>query len=294
MRIVFLALRRRRPSIVAVTTNSTRTSTVQAAERFLQLINDHDLDGLLALITPDWTMHGGPPGLPRGPEGVRRLFATFGRIEQEWTVDDVIAEGDRVVVRGTNVCTQDAFLGVPGQGVRQVFTATFVMRIVGGLVAEVWRNADDLGRVLQLGARIVPGGPDRSLIEARWAARGPAEALADRYFDALERGDAAALAVLYHPDLRFAIASGGVVRDRDGALAAFAQLRSVVRTIEIDERDRQLTDTGFVSQQVRSAALVDGSTVSVPVCVVVALRDELIVRVDEYFDPAAVGSLHAL
>jgi len=28
--------------------------------------------------------------------------------------------------------------------------------------------------------------------------------------------------------------------------------------------------------------------------VVVALRDELIVRVDEYFDPAAVGSLHAL
>jgi predicted ester cyclase len=159
VRIVFLALRRRRPSIVAVTTNSTRTSTVQAAERFLQLINDHDLDGLLALITPDWTMHGGPPGLPRGPEGVRRLFATFGRIEQEWTVDDVIAEGDRVVVRATNHCVQESFFGVPGRGIVQVFTATFTFQIVDGRIARTWRNAADLQRLFQLGARILPPTP---------------------------------------------------------------------------------------------------------------------------------------
>jgi len=38
-------------------------------------------------------------------------------------------------------------------GVRQVFTATFVLRIVYGLVAQTWRNADDLWRLLRLGAR---------------------------------------------------------------------------------------------------------------------------------------------
>jgi hypothetical protein len=38
-----------------------------------------------------------------------------------------------------------------------VFTATFTFRIADGLIAEIWRNADDLVRLLQLGARIVPG-----------------------------------------------------------------------------------------------------------------------------------------
>jgi hypothetical protein len=32
----------------------------------------------------------------------------------------------------------------------------FIHHIVDGLLVETWRNADDLGRVLQLGARIVP------------------------------------------------------------------------------------------------------------------------------------------
>ena len=44
--------------------------------------------------------------------------------------------------------------GSPGV---QVFTATFVLRIVDGLVAQTWRNADDLGRLLRLGARIEDG-----------------------------------------------------------------------------------------------------------------------------------------
>ena len=89
--------------------------------------------------------------------GLRALFGHIGPVEQKWTVDDVIAEADRVVVRATNCCTQEEFFGVPAGGKRQVFTATFTFRIVDRLIAEVWRNADDLGRLLQLGARIAPG-----------------------------------------------------------------------------------------------------------------------------------------
>jgi predicted ester cyclase len=111
------------------------------------------------MITPTWQMHGGPPGLPAGPDGLRQLFATFGRIEQRWTVEDVIAEGDKVVVRATNTVIQDSFLGIPGRGRPQVFTATFTHRMVGGRIDRTWRNADDLGRLLQLGARIKPGPP---------------------------------------------------------------------------------------------------------------------------------------
>jgi predicted ester cyclase len=103
-------------------------------------------------------MHGGLPGLPQGPEGVRTLFASFGSIKQQWTSEIVIAEGDYVAIRATNQCKQERFLGVPANGRTQVFTATFIHRIVDGMIVETCRNADDLGRVLQLGATIVAPG----------------------------------------------------------------------------------------------------------------------------------------
>ena len=47
-------------------------------------------------------------------------------------VEDVIAGGDRVVVRGTNACEQESFFGVPGRGIRQTFAAIFIHRVVDG------------------------------------------------------------------------------------------------------------------------------------------------------------------
>jgi predicted ester cyclase len=126
------------------------------AVRFLDLISDGDIEQLGDLITPTWTMEGGPPDLPAGHEGLRVLFDHIGGVQQRWTVDDLVAEGDRVVVRATNHCVQDSFFGVPGRGIVQVFTATFTMQIVDGRIARTWRNAADLQRLLQLGARILP------------------------------------------------------------------------------------------------------------------------------------------
>ena len=57
-----------------------------------------------------------------------------------------------MVVRAINTCEQDSFLDVPAAGVTQRFTATFTHRVADGLIAETWRNADDLGRLMQLGA----------------------------------------------------------------------------------------------------------------------------------------------
>ena len=127
------------------------------ARRWLELVSEHDVEGLCEMTAPTWTMHGGPPALPRGHEGVRVLFRTIGPVDQTWTIDDVIAEGDKVVVRATNSCLQESFFGVPGRGIRQTFTATFTFHVADGKVLETWRNADDLGRILQLGGRIDPG-----------------------------------------------------------------------------------------------------------------------------------------
>jgi hypothetical protein len=145
-------------TITATTTPDTDTLTAnkRLAVAFLGAISDGDVAALAAMITPGWTMEGGPPDLPAGQEGIRVLFAHIGGVEQRWTIDDVIAEGDKVVVRATNHCEQDSFFGVPGRGIVQVFTATFTMQIADGLVARIWRNAADLQRLFQLGARILP------------------------------------------------------------------------------------------------------------------------------------------
>jgi ketosteroid isomerase-like protein len=135
---------------------STIDDNKRIALQWFEFVSRGDVEALCAMTAPTWTMHGGPPLLPAGPDGIRALFATFGRIEQAWSIEDVVAEGDRVAVRARNSCLQESFLGVPSRGRRQEFSATFIFRIVDGQVHETWRNADDLGRVLQLGARIEP------------------------------------------------------------------------------------------------------------------------------------------
>ena len=128
----------------------------ELAVRWLHLVSAGDVDEMCRLCDPDWVMEGGPPDLPRGHAGLRALFDSFGEITQEWTIDDVIAEGDKVAVRATNRCVQDSFFGIPAAGFEQVFTATFIFEIRDGLVVRTWRNAADLQRLLQLGARLLP------------------------------------------------------------------------------------------------------------------------------------------
>nr|MDZ7982797.1 ester cyclase [Aulosira sp. ZfuVER01] len=130
------------------------------ARRWLQLISEHKIDDICEMTDTAWRMHGGPPELSLGHNGVRELFRQIGPIDQQWTVEDVIAEGDKVVIRATNTCVQESFLGIPSRDRQQIFTATFIHQISGGKILETWRNADDLGRIFQLGARIEPGTSD--------------------------------------------------------------------------------------------------------------------------------------
>jgi SnoaL-like polyketide cyclase len=128
------------------------------ATRFLELVSEGNVEEICEVISPSWKMNIGlgKAEIPLGPNGMKKLFESFGEIEQKWMVDDVIAEGNKVVVRATNNCRQQSFFGVPSHGKSQTFTATFIHHIVDGRIQETWRNADDLGRVLQLGAEIKP------------------------------------------------------------------------------------------------------------------------------------------
>jgi predicted SnoaL-like aldol condensation-catalyzing enzyme len=126
------------------------------ARLLMDFINKHDIEALCAITADSWKMHGGLPDLPEGPEGVCKLFASFGPVKQHWKIEDVIADSDKVVIRAVNHCWQESLFGMLSHGKYQVFSAMFIHRIVDGKIQETWRNADDLGRVLQLGAQIIP------------------------------------------------------------------------------------------------------------------------------------------
>lgn len=128
------------------------------ASKFFALISEGSVEELCTMIASDWKMHIGLSSfeIPSGPEGLRKLFESFGNIEQQWIIEDIFSEGSKVVVRAINNCNQENFFGIPAYGRTQTFTATFIHHIEDGKIKETWRNADDLGRVLQLGASIVP------------------------------------------------------------------------------------------------------------------------------------------
>jgi predicted ester cyclase len=75
--------------------------------------------------------------------------------DARFTIDDIIAEGDTVVVRYTARGThQGNLMGIPPTGKQASVTTIGIFRIVNGKAVEQWINCDDLGLLQQLG--VVP------------------------------------------------------------------------------------------------------------------------------------------
>jgi predicted ester cyclase len=76
------------------------------------------------------------------------------------TIEDLIAEGDKVVARWRSRAThQGEYMGIPPSGEEVEFTGISVYRIEGGKIAESWNSEDQLGLLRQIGG--VPE-PDQS------------------------------------------------------------------------------------------------------------------------------------
>jgi len=71
------------------------------------------------------------------------------------TIEDQIAEGDKVVTRVTFRGThQGEYKGIPPTGKQVTWTGVGIDRIASGKVIEIWHESDDLGMLKQLGAKI--------------------------------------------------------------------------------------------------------------------------------------------
>ena len=100
---------------------------------------------------------GRPPGIPQGREGQKALVAGYRAAfpDLKMTVEDQIAEGDKVVTRWIARGTHNGdLMGIPATGREATVSGIFIDRIANGQIAESWANWDQLGMLQQIG--VVP------------------------------------------------------------------------------------------------------------------------------------------
>ena len=108
------------------------------------------------LMAPDYVWHIASTTV-RGRESAKQLIAQFLTAfpDGHYTIEDMIAEGDRVVVRQTFRGTHKGdFMGIPPTGKQVSVTEIEIFRVTNGKNVENWTNSDDLGLLQQLG--VVP------------------------------------------------------------------------------------------------------------------------------------------
>ena len=121
----------------------------------LEVFNKGDLNVADEVMAADYIEHAiVPPGLPPSLAGFKLFVPAFRAAfpDFQFTVDDVIAEGDKVVVRLTARGTQKGeFAGLPASGKQATWLEIHIVDMADGKVVEHWVVQDQLGMMQQLG-----------------------------------------------------------------------------------------------------------------------------------------------
>ena len=116
-----------------------------------------NLDVIDEVVDVNYVYHEPYAGEIRGHEGLRQLVTMYrtGYPDLQFTSEDLIAEGDKIVQRWSCVGThQGELMGLPATGKRTTTKGINIIRYEGGKVVEEWSNWDALGWLQQLG--VVP------------------------------------------------------------------------------------------------------------------------------------------
>ena len=114
--------------------------------------------------------------------------------------------------------------------------------------------------------------------------------VAEALFAAIEKGDVDAVAALYADDAVIWHNTDQVEQHKADNLQVLSWLVEHTAVRSYRDSRRTVIDHGFVQQHTLHIGFDDGRTADLPACLVVAVADGLIVRIDEYIDGAAVAA----
>jgi len=122
-----------------------------------QILNDQRLDLIDEFFVDNVELHGVGPGII-GRTALAEFYAMFSAAFPDWhtVIDDMVAEGDKVVVRYTAASTHKGeFRGIPATGKSYTQNTIVIYRLTNGKIAEGWLLNDNLRMMQQLG--VIPG-----------------------------------------------------------------------------------------------------------------------------------------
>jgi steroid delta-isomerase-like uncharacterized protein len=128
--------------------------------QFFETFSRNDFAAFEAVTSQDIVYHTAPPGISPGIQGYRELMGMYHGAfpDMQLTIDDVLAEGDKVVTRFTPSGThRGELMGIAPTGKRVSIDGISIVRVAGGKVVEEWDQLDMLGMLQQMGAIPTPG-----------------------------------------------------------------------------------------------------------------------------------------
>jgi steroid delta-isomerase-like uncharacterized protein len=134
------------------------TSNKATVRRFCDAANTGDAELISKtideIVEPDALVRTPLPTDATGAELLKEVFARLLRAYPDLhiTVDDLIGEGDKVVMRDTVTGThQGEYMGIPPTGKSVTYSEIFIARFAGGRIAETWGVVDVFSQMKQLG-----------------------------------------------------------------------------------------------------------------------------------------------
>ena len=121
----------------------------------MEALNRRDLDAAAARLAPQYVWQGPGGQQAYGQEGWRELVATYLQAfpDLEFTIEDLIAEGDKVVARYTVRGTfRGELAGIEPTGRSVSVPCVMVSRIENGQIVEDFEVWDQLAMYQELGA----------------------------------------------------------------------------------------------------------------------------------------------
>jgi steroid delta-isomerase-like uncharacterized protein len=118
----------------------------------IEAVNEGDVEKAVSYTAPDCLLNGELFGREGDRMRTRMMASAFP--DGKWGIDDMIAEGDKVVLRYTLRGTHKgelASLGLPPTGKEVTMRGITIYRIVDGMFVEAWEHYDRLGLLQQLG-----------------------------------------------------------------------------------------------------------------------------------------------
>jgi steroid delta-isomerase-like uncharacterized protein len=134
------------------------TANKEIVRRFYEeVFNQRNVDAIDELVHPEFTNHDPTPVASRDPESMKQFIHTMTQAfpDHHHAIEDLIAEGDKVVMRCTLTATHQGlfpgFLEMPPTGKSICQRQIHILRVQDGKVSEHRVVRDDLTMMQQLG-----------------------------------------------------------------------------------------------------------------------------------------------